>query len=100
MVFKKRHVPWNKGLKGKYHIWDKKIHSPLHPNKDNNGYLFEHRLVMEKHFGRYLTKIEVVHHKNKIRDDNRRCNLKLFKNRGEHKKFHLKQTRDKIMKLT
>lgn len=34
-----------------------------HPNEDNQGYVLEHRLFMEKKIGRILERHEVVHHK-------------------------------------
>ena len=69
------------------------IYNPTHPFKVHGNYIMEHRLVMEKHLGRYLTPEEVVHHINEIRDDNRIENLELFSNNGRHLSFHFKKMR-------
>lgn len=68
------------------------IHLPDHPLANNKGYVFEHRLVMEKHLCRYLRREEIVHHKNGSRSDNRLENLELYANNAEHKRHEMKHT--------
>jgi len=82
----KNNGSWKGGrvLSGGY--WSVKL--PDNPMADKQGYIREHRLVMENHLERYLKKSEVVHHINKDTKDNRIENLRLFKNNSEHKKYH------------
>lgn len=55
-----------------------------HPYSNNCGYVREHRLIMEKHLGRFLAPDEVVHHINHIPNDNRIENLELHTDHSEH----------------
>ncbi len=55
-----------------------KVYEPEHPNAQASGMVLEHVKVMAMILGRPLVKPETVHHKNGIRDDNRRENLELW----------------------
>ncbi len=67
-----------------------------HPFAKKNGYMLEHRLVVEKQLGRYLTPEEVVHHQNEIKDDNRIENLIVFASESAHQRFHTNPNNVKI----
>lgn len=54
--------------------------------------MLQHRLVMECHLGRFLTKPERVHHLNHLRWDNRIENLQLHANHSEHMRDHWKDS--------
>lgn len=64
------------------------IHKPDHPFANKDGYVFEHRLVMESLIGRLLTPDEEVHHINEIKGDNRPENLELMAGSAEHRRRH------------
>ena len=62
----------------------KLIKKPNHPMARKNGYILIHRLIMANYLGRLLATIEVVHHKNGNKLDNRIENLELVSDNGKH----------------
>lgn len=119
--FKKGFIPWNKGLKGihlspssefkkgeiswnsgkKYFIKNcliKDGYINIHGYRVlciGNNEILEHRLIMEKHLGRSLRKEELVHHKNRIRTDNKPENLIII-SRKEHGIIHYPEKKHKF----
>jgi len=86
-TFGNKNGNWNGGTYTDFYGY-KWISSPNHPFKDKRGYVREHRLIMEKHLGRYLTRKEIIHHINYNPSDNRLENLMLFPNQMAHAKYH------------
>ncbi len=85
--FTKGQVPHNytgKSITARGYI---EIYSPKHPNRTNRGYVKEHRLIIEKHIGRYLNRDEYVHHINEDKQDNRIENLQIVSHK-EHMIIH------------
>jgi hypothetical protein len=66
------------------------IYKPDHQYATRDGYVREHRLVMEKKLGRYLKPNEVVHHIDGNKQNNKLSNLKLM-TETEHKSLEMKK---------
>lgn len=64
-----------------------RVYKPEHPYASAEGYVLEHRLVMESVIGRFLTPDELVHHLNHDPSDNRPENLAIT-TRSEHPRIH------------
>lgn len=64
------------------------ILAPDHAGANSEGYVAEHRIVMEKMIGRLLSPKEIIHHKNGDKKDNRPENLRLFESNKAHSSFH------------
>jgi hypothetical protein len=65
---------------------------PYHPRSFSGGWVYEHRLVLERELGRLLKRGEQVHHISENKQDNSPENLFLCRNDQHlraHDKLHL-----------
>lgn len=62
-----------------------------HPYSDKNGYVYEHRLIVEKSIGRYLLPDERIHHIDGDKTNNNIDNLQITSHR-EHRRKHKNPT--------
>lgn len=62
---------------------------PEHPRATSNGYVLEHRVLMENKLNRLLETNEEVHHIDGDRHNNTIENLEVV-SRGEHQRLHMK----------
>ena len=113
--FPKGHIPWNKniscsektknkiskslqgkiGKEARNYKGGKRNNSqgyiiilkPNHPFCNSQGYVREHRFVIEKQIGRYLKPQETPHHLGE-KDDNRPKMLMAFSSQSAHLRFH------------
>lgn len=63
------------------------MYCPQHPHVAKSKMVPVHRLIFESYLGRYLLSDEHIHHKNRIKTDNRIENLELL-TINEHRRLH------------
>lgn len=61
---------------------------PEHPCAGKQGYVAEHRIIMERKVGRTLKKEECVHHIDGNKKNNSEDNLELYATHGQHTLHH------------
>lgn len=70
-----------------------------HPNATRHGYVLAHRIVVENSIGRILGPLEVVHHRNGNKKDNRPDNLEIM-TRDLHGRHHMSHIQQRMVTMT
>lgn len=65
-----------------------KVYRREHPRADRNGYVQRAWLVAEAMLQRALFPSEIVHHKNRVKDDDHQLNLQVLPSRSAHMRLH------------
>lgn len=89
-----KHYHWNGGRR--HCMGYVQVQALGHPYRTKKGYIMEHRLVMEQSLGRYLSPLEIVHHKNGITTDNRLENLEVLERAAHSRQHRLEELRQGI----
>lgn len=76
-----------------------KIWSPDNVAADNDGYVYEHVLQMQKKLGRALLSDEQVHHVNGLKDMNMIWNLQLM-SIADHRRHHSNNQKSQLRDLS
>ena len=72
------------------------IRMPRHPRAGTNGYVFEHIVAWEQHFGHPLPNGYVIHHINGVRHDNRHQNLLALPRKGHSPALNVKEIQARL----
>ena len=95
-ISKEKHYNWKGGQYKSFQGYIFILHKQNHLRALNNGYVKKAILITEKKIGRLLTKKEVVHHINGIKDDDRPENLYLFPSNSKHMRYHRLKNKPKL----